>query len=109
MNKRQRIRFPAILLVLLLANLVVASCGSNQEQIISPTPEQEESASPALDGQALVEERCTRCHDLARTTNAAKTAEEWQTTVERMVSKGADLSPAEQEVVIQYLAETYPE
>jgi hypothetical protein len=34
--------------------------------------------------------------------------EEWKATVERMVGKGANLSLAEQEAVIRYLADTYP-
>jgi hypothetical protein len=61
-----------------------------------------------LDGQSLVQERCTKCHDLGRVTQANKTEEEWKSTVERMVSKGANLNSAEQEAVIQYLADTYP-
>jgi hypothetical protein len=94
---------------MLLGVLIIASCGSNPTEVVSPPSEQEPIDQPTLDGQSLVEDRCTECHNLTRTTNAAKSAEEWQTTVERMVSKGANLSPAEQEVVIQYLAETYPE
>jgi hypothetical protein len=56
----------------------------------------------------LLEERCTKCHDLGRVEQAKKTEEEWKATVERMVGKGAQLSQAEQTLVIQYLAETYP-
>ena len=108
MDRRTRIKFLSMLVILLLGTLVIVSCGGNQTEIVSPTSEQEQIAPPALDGQSLVEERCTRCHDLARVTNVQKTDEEWQATVERMVSKGADLNPAEQEAVIQYLAETYP-
>ena len=66
-----------------------------------------QSAPETLDGKTLVEERCTECHGLDRTTEASKTKEEWQTTVERMVSKGTDLNTEEQEIVIEYLAETY--
>jgi len=56
----------------------------------------------------LLEERCTACHDLGRVERAKKTEEEWKASVERMVGKGAQLSQAEQELVIGYLAETYP-
>jgi len=68
-----------------------------------------EGAAPAagLDGAALVQERCTKCHNLARVEAAKKSAEEWKATVERMVSKGAQLDAAEQEAVIKFLAETY--
>ena len=108
MDKRTQISFLSMLVVLLLGTLVLVSCGGDQTEIVSPTSEQEQIAPLTLNGQSLVEERCTRCHDLARVTNTQKTEEEWQATVERMVSKGADLSPAEQEAVIKYLAEMYP-
>jgi len=62
-----------------------------------------------LDGKAMVEERCTKCHDLGRVERAKKTEEEWKATVERMVGKGAELNQAEQELVIKYLAETHPQ
>ena len=61
-----------------------------------------------LEGKSLLEERCTKCHDLGRVERASKTEEEWKATVERMVGKGAQLNQAEQEQVIKYLAETYP-
>jgi mono/diheme cytochrome c family protein len=67
-----------------------------------------EEAPAALDGKSLLEERCTVCHGLGGVERAKKTEEEWKTTVERMVGKGAQLNEAEQELVIKYLAETYP-
>ena len=69
-------------------------------------PPTEEPAT--LDGQSLLQERCTGCHDLGRVERSEKTEEEWKATVERMVGKGAQLDEAEQELVIKYLAETYP-
>jgi len=67
-----------------------------------------EEVRTALEGKSLVEERCTKCHDLGRVERAKKTEEEWKATVERMVGNGAELNEAEQELVIQYLTETYP-
>ena len=67
-----------------------------------------EEVPATLEGKSLVEERCTRCHDLGRVERAKKTEEEWKATVERMVGKGAQLNQAEQELVIKYLTETYP-
>jgi hypothetical protein len=57
-----------------------------------------------LDGMALVEERCSVCHNLDRVNNATKTADEWATTVDNMISKGAQLDDAERDAVISYLA-----
>jgi multiple sugar transport system substrate-binding protein len=69
-----------------------------------------EGAPPAAgpDAAALLQERCTKCHDLARVQAAKKTVDEWKATVERMVGKGAQLDAAEQAALIAYLAATYP-
>jgi len=59
------------------------------------------------DGKALLEERCTTCHDLTRTISKKKTAEGWKATVERMVGKGAVLNADEQQVLIDYLTKNF--
>jgi len=74
----------------------------------SPVAEESTGGESVLIGKTLLEERCTECHDLSRVTNKSKTLEEWKTTVERMVNKGSDLDMDEQEILIRYLAETYP-
>jgi cytochrome c5 len=107
MNRRNLAVFTMMLLVVLLGWLL-AACGAAEEKTVVPTTEQEEAAPAVLEGKALVEERCTQCHDLGRVERAKKTEEEWKANVERMVGKGAQLNEAEQELVIQYLAETYP-
>ncbi len=60
-----------------------------------------------LSPEKLLEERCTRCHTLAPIQAAGKTRHEWESTVYRMISKGARLSDQEAETVIDYLAENY--
>jgi cytochrome c5 len=94
--------------LVLLLGLFLTACGGAKGETAVPTTEQKEAAPVTLDGKALLEERCSRCHDLGRVERARKTEEEWKATVERMVGKGAQLSQAEQEQVIQYLTETYP-
>jgi cytochrome c5 len=94
------------LLVLLLGSLL-AACGGAKDEAAVPTKEQGEAAPVTLDGKTLLEERCAECHDLGQVERARKTEEGWKATVQRMVGKGAQLSQAEQEVVVQYLAETY--
>ena len=88
-------------LALMLTLLLVACGGAKQETAPAAAP-------AALDGQALVQERCIQCHDLRRVESAAKTRDEWKANVERMVSLGAQLDEAEQEAVIDYLAEAHP-
>jgi len=83
----------AVLLISLLA-----ACGAQGEP----------AGTDTLDGEALVQERCSECHPLTRVTDAKKTRDGWQQTVERMVAQGAKLNEQEQQAVIAYLAETYP-
>jgi hypothetical protein len=94
-------RFTVLILLVLLAALLVPLLAACSTQGDPP------SAS-ALDGKTLVEERCSLCHPLSRVTQARKTEQGWRQTVQRMVSYGAQLNPQQEQVVIQYLAETYP-
>jgi hypothetical protein len=55
----------------------------------------------------LLQARCTRCHGLDRVQAAAKTQADWEATVERMRAKGAELTDAEAQLLVEYLAETY--
>ena len=101
MNKHLLKALVAVSIVALLSVLLVACGGGAQQQ------NQGQDTQGTLDGKTLVEERCTVCHGLERTTGASKTQEEWKATVERMVSKGANLNADEQEIVIEYLGATY--
>jgi cytochrome c5 len=118
----------------LLVSLVVAlavACGGGQgpavqtpepertpTAVVSPAPETpavemsptaaESPAPPAeLGGEELLQARCTRCHGLDRVQAAAKTQADWEATVERMRAKGAELTDAEAQLLVEYLAETY--
>ena len=108
MRRHITVVFTIVLLVLLLGLLPTACSGAKDETAV-PTTEQEVSPAVVLDGVSLLEERCTECHDRGRVERTTKTEEEWETTVRRMVEKGTVLSQAEQELIIQYLAETYPQ
>jgi outer membrane biosynthesis protein TonB len=72
----------------------------------APTEEPTEETM-AIDAEALLQERCTECHALNRTTNARKSSEQWDQTVSRMVDYGVELSDEEQAALVDYLAETY--
>lgn len=59
----------------------------------------------ALDGEALVAERCTVCHDMARITEEyGKDAAFWAETVDEMIEIGAQLNDEERQTVIDWLA-----
>jgi hypothetical protein len=59
-------------------------------------------AQPA--GKAIVDRACVKCHDTKRIESATKKAAEWEATLNRMISKGAAVKPAEREIVLKYLA-----
>ena len=70
-------------------------------EVLGPTP------ALAASGEELLQDRCTRCHTLDRVQTASKSLAEWQTTVERMRTKGAQLTEDEVQVLTEYLADTY--
>jgi cytochrome c5 len=91
------------LLGLVIVGLVVA-CGGAQEEPAAAPPEE---TSGELSGEELLEARCTGCHALDIVEGATKTQAEWESTVGRMRGKGAELTDAEAQVLVDYLASTY--
>ena len=57
----------------------------------------------APDGKAVMEARCGDCHGLDRITSKSKDRDAWQTTVNRMISKGANLNAEEKAALVDYL------
>jgi cytochrome c5 len=97
----------AIMLVMLLAGLFLAACATPAQG--SPDADATLSAggSPtpgAADATQLLQARCTRCHSLDRVRAAHKTRAEWEETASRMRGKGAKLTDAEAQSLIEYLA-----
>ena len=99
-----RSRFWIVNLCMLLAVcLLMAGCAQPQ-----PAPESDAQPSDQmLDGEALLQDRCTQCHGLEQVTNKTKNADEWAETVIRMVGKGATLNDDEQATLIEYLTANY--
>jgi len=72
----------------------------------------ETATSPATspgapDGATLVQQRCTVCHTMARIQSAHHSAADWQTIVDSMIRRGAQLTAEEETIVVDYLAATY--
>jgi hypothetical protein len=88
-----------LVVVVVLTVSVVSACGS-------ATPELAQDPV-AVDAEALVQEQCAECHGLDRVTRESKSRDEWDRTVVRMVSHGAELNDEEQAIVVDYLAQTY--
>jgi len=102
-------------LLVSLALLGVAGCGSGEPETISPdTPGVVEPGAPD-EGQggevpetdterALVESKCSGCHNLDRVWAASKDAAGWESTVRRMEANGLQLSDDERATIVTYLA-----
>ncbi len=106
-----------ILLTIILAAAFLAGCGGASVAAASAaptgvpvaqgTPPSNNQSAAALDGRTLMQQRCSVCHGLSRITNAYGTADEWKAAVDQMIAFGAQLTPAEEQVLVDYLAKTY--
>ena len=101
MHKRM-ISYISILLLVVLTGILLAACGSSSSASSGGT-----TGGSATGGQTLMQQRCSVCHGLNRVTSAQKTADQWKTTVDRMINNGAQLTPAEEQTLVAYLAQTY--
>ncbi len=80
-------------------------------QTAPPTVTQAQPTStevePAISGAALLDSRCTVCHSKSKVTGTHKSQLGWEQTVQRMVFKGAHLTPEELMILVEYLAQNY--
>jgi len=89
----------AVLMIVVLATAV--ACGSKEP---AATPEPTPGEATGLDGAAIMQEKCTVCHDLTRVQNAEYDAVGWADVIDRMVEKGADVSTDEAAALAEYLS-----
>jgi len=67
----------------------------------------QQSDLPDGQGKDVVQRMCTQCHSLSVVTGQRMSREHWAIQVEDMVSRGAKGSPAEIQLVVQYLSAFY--
>jgi hypothetical protein len=53
--------------------------------------------------EALIIEKCSQCHTADRVFRADYSETQWSATFDDMINKGADVSPEEKEVMIDWL------
>jgi mono/diheme cytochrome c family protein len=54
-------------------------------------------------GKAIVDNACSSCHGIKKVNDAKKNDAEWESTLDRMIKKGAKVKPEERAAVLQYL------
>lgn len=69
------------------------------------TPPGDDPAAQTDEARALVESRCSGCHELDRVWAATYDREGWDAAVARMEARGLRLSVDERATIIDYLAE----
>jgi len=86
--------------------LLAGACGGQS----STTPESGGpaggEAAPASEAEQLAKTKCTLCHTYDRVEQATKSAEEWQTTIDRMVDHGLVVTDEEKAAITAYLSGT---
>ncbi len=95
----------SIFLLLVLSATLLAACGANSPT--NNTPATSATSSGSSSGQTLMQEHCSVCHSIDRVTSRQKTADQWKQTVDRMILRGAQLTPQEEQTLVDYLAQTY--
>ncbi len=65
------------------------------------------AVATAGNGKQILEKSCTSCHDLGRVEGKALTQAEWQSVVERMKTRGADVTEGDTVALVDYLVATY--
>jgi cytochrome c-type biogenesis protein CcmH/NrfF len=85
----------SLIVVIFLSLFLVACSGSSS------------TTQPASQGEALLKEKCTQCHNLSRVESQKLSSDEWSQVVASMVARGAQLTADEQTILVQYLAQTY--
>ncbi len=90
-------------IILSLSSLLIfiTACASGVSTITTPV------VTSSSDGASLVQVRCTACHPIDRIMGAHYSTTEWKSIVDQMIANGAQLSPEEESVVVQWLAAHY--
>jgi competence ComEA-like helix-hairpin-helix protein len=88
------------------AVLAVASLfGAAAQQTTPPAP----GGTPLPDGpgKPILQRACIGCHSLTTVTSKRASHDEWSETLEKMVSRGADLSDEEIDTLLEYLSANF--
>jgi electron transfer flavoprotein alpha subunit len=81
--------------------MAVFGAGALAQTTPAPAPTDESAIKP------VVEKTCSSCHVFSQVSAQRKTAEQWATIVDQMISFGAPISDEEYPKVVDYLAKTY--
>jgi len=67
-----------------------------------------QAPAPPPDPRDILQGACTMCHGVDFIVEHRKDRDDWDFTVHRMMDKGAELTPDDAALLVDYLAKTYP-
>ena len=97
-------RLVMIFLALLIMTVFETACSSGAS---STAPTSTPASMTVLDGAALVQQRCSMCHPITFIEKSRHTAADWKLIADMMISRGAQLTPSEETIVVNYLSANY--
>jgi cytochrome c5 len=95
---------PAIAVAMVALSLIAMRALAADPPATSATP----AAPPPGPGLDLINQRCGFCHSTAQVFTQHKSADAWAATVQAMADRGAEVSPDEMKVIVDYLSKNYP-
>lgn len=93
------VRKTALIIAAVLVLVAGAAC---KKELPEPAPTPGEATG--LDGAAILQEKCTTCHDLQRVEAQELDAVGWEQLIDTMRSKGAQLTDDEATALAEYLS-----
>jgi len=93
------LRLTALPLCLFVAAIATA------EAVGVGTPPQDSAAAPAPPGREIVQRKCAQCHAATMWTALRQDRRAWESTLYRMVGRGALWTPEEINAMADYLAQ----
>jgi competence protein ComEA len=73
----------------------------------SPLDQDPTAGMPEAPGKAQTVATCTKCHSITNVTGQHKTADEWETTITKMVGYGASGSDDDLQAILAYVTKYY--
>jgi competence protein ComEA len=67
----------------------------------------DDNTLPPGEGQAIVQQKCVSCHALKVVTGKKASRQQWSTTVDQMITRGADVSEDDVETLVDYLTKNF--
>ncbi len=87
--------------ILFLAALALAATPPTKPVKVKPVK------LPKGPGMELVQTKCSACHPLALVVAKPKTQDQWEATMDQMVSRGAKLTDPEYDLISAYLTKNF--